>query len=619
MTKFFEVASVSAPHIYHSALELSPPSSIVRKLYHHQRITSSVGPAIGTPSSWSQSVPIPDKDSPYRSCAWSPCGRFIAAQTHEAVEVRDPLTSELLSSLQSTERTPRLTGPLAYSSDGRSLCCASNTGIIIWDIQTGGMVREVGCDDTLDNSSSLMWSSDGRTIGAVLRRCDTWAVVTYDVASGRILSRDTLKSADEPYIWAHDKSFLVMVTSLGREVKACTIDIFEVGPTLIQVRSFPISMERWPGPWWSFHVKSFSPISHHVSISVTAGGGRLLVLDARNPVGYLLNENQSSDIHCFSSDGKLFAASLRGGVHVWKYSHDPNPGYTPWRTLLDQGQSPDNTTLLFSPTSSSILGHLGGILQVWYPDNRFPACVTNSEPYIIIPPHATYTVTAHLRGSTVIITDHTSPQTPPRFIYTGITILGFALTGNVLLVVGSDTIVAWRITERGAVDSVVDDRVAGPSDSIWTVSPQRRSPQSRWSPTTSQCGFILPEFHGIAQAGSLTPDETLVSIYQSGAGEGSEPAPEPSQPLGHWYNLKVTSRGQFYLRCHELSQLDDLSEEDRKTPRTAFREGWVKDLAGKHRLWIPAEWRMAEGCMKLFYYFAILQPELPGDLNVAMF
>jgi len=52
VTKFFEVISQSAPHIYHSALLLAPQSSIVRKLYS-QEINSIVRRVVtGVPSSW---------------------------------------------------------------------------------------------------------------------------------------------------------------------------------------------------------------------------------------------------------------------------------------------------------------------------------------------------------------------------------------------------------------------------------------------------------------------------------------------------------------------------------------------------------------------------------------
>jgi hypothetical protein len=49
VTKFFEPINVSAAHIYHSALELSPLSSIVRRLYYHQRHTPFPRVLVGTP------------------------------------------------------------------------------------------------------------------------------------------------------------------------------------------------------------------------------------------------------------------------------------------------------------------------------------------------------------------------------------------------------------------------------------------------------------------------------------------------------------------------------------------------------------------------------------------
>ena len=545
MTRFFEVASVSATHIYRSALELSPPSSIVRRLYPRQHNTSSPRIAIGVPSSWSQSVPIPNKDRPYGSCAWSPCGRFIAAQTQNIVEVRDPLTSELVSSFRHINHTPRLVGPLAYSSDGRSLCCGSDTSIVIWDIQTGGMVREVAYNDTLDTPSSLVWSLDGRTIGAVLRGDQAWAAVVYDVTSGGILSRGTLDSADEPYLWAHDKTFRVMVVPRESGSEPQSIDILEVWPTLALVRSFPLSLEL--SHQQSFSVKSFSPISHHLSISVTGKNQRLLVLDVHYPRWSLLDEEGFSSIHCFSSDGKFFAAFLRGGVHVWMYTGNPRmdiynfASYVPWRELPDQGWYPNNPRSQFSPASSSILGHFGGILQVWYLDDH-SARGTDGGPYVLIPPHATYIVTARPRGTIVTITNHIS-QPHPQLINTGTIILGFALTGNVLLVAGSNTIVAWRIAESGAVNGVFDNRTAGLGDRIWAIS-QNLGP--------------APPFSIIAPAGSIALDETLIYIYHSGTTEGSEHIPELSQPLGLdlWYSLEVTSRGQYYFRCRGLGQLD---------------------------------------------------------------
>ena len=74
VTKFFEVINVSATHIYHSALELCPMSSIFRKLYYHQHIVHSPKVAVGTPESWAQSIAIYGKDHYNGLCTWSPCG-----------------------------------------------------------------------------------------------------------------------------------------------------------------------------------------------------------------------------------------------------------------------------------------------------------------------------------------------------------------------------------------------------------------------------------------------------------------------------------------------------------------------------------------------------------------
>ena len=145
VTKFFGVINVSATHIYHSALELCPVSSIIRKLYYHQHITRSPKVVIGTPESWTQTIGVSGKDGYHGLCIWSPCGRFVAARTSKAVEIRNQLTMELITNLQTTEANPHLTGPLAYSPDGRSIACASTTAILIWDIQTGGVAKEIEC------------------------------------------------------------------------------------------------------------------------------------------------------------------------------------------------------------------------------------------------------------------------------------------------------------------------------------------------------------------------------------------------------------------------------------------------------------------------------------------
>ena len=208
---FFDPINVSAAHIYHSALELSPLSSIVRMRYHHRRQNPLPRVIVGTQESWEPRAVIPGKDG-YFSYTWSPCGRFIAAVTHdrEAVEIRDSLSSELLSTLKLTDPTPVYVYHLAYSRDGRSIASIFDTSLIIWDIQTGGVANEIRQRIVID--ASLVWSSDGSRIAVMEAETaalpeakssvpKTYAVRTYEIVSGTMEFSSTFQSTDKPHLW----------------------------------------------------------------------------------------------------------------------------------------------------------------------------------------------------------------------------------------------------------------------------------------------------------------------------------------------------------------------------------------------------------------------------------
>ena len=258
VTKFFEVINVSAAHIYHSALELCPMSSIIRKLYHHRRTACLPKIVVGTLESWDQSIAISGKDDYNGLGTWSPCGRFVATQTGKAVEVRNQLTLELITNLQPTEAIPHLTGPLAYSPDGHSIACASDTAIVIWDIQTGGVAKEIACGT---NNIVLMWSSDGRTICTINSEDQaTFVVHTHDVSSGTTSSPGRLQSGEQPHLWTYNESFRVMTTVQDR-YKRDVVYFFKVGSALTKIRSFTFS------PLAEAEIWSFSPTTHRISIS----------------------------------------------------------------------------------------------------------------------------------------------------------------------------------------------------------------------------------------------------------------------------------------------------------------------------------------------------------------
>ena len=364
-TSFFELIDVSAAHVYHSALELSPLSSAVRKFYYSHRPCHLPRVVTGIPDSWDPSTAVSTKNSYYLSSIWSPCGQFVAVVAEEAAEIWDALTLKLVSTLQSPKVTPKFRRGLAYSPDGRSLAGCFDAAIVIWDTQTGGLVKIVECMVAVAGLE-LAWSLDGTRIGTVLPQVlETITVRAYDVASGTAICSDTLQSKDRPYIWAHDKSFRIATTTAS-DRKGWTIDIFEVGSAITKTESF--RSQYHPS------LEAFSPTAYRIALSVSAAGGRdisweLLALDIRNSE-VLLREKGSYGRLKFSPDGSALAAFSGDGLHIWRH----NSGrFTRWREFR---QTP--TPVQFSPSSTSILGCAGALLRVLHLDHSPVALATES-------------------------------------------------------------------------------------------------------------------------------------------------------------------------------------------------------------------------------------------------
>ena len=558
VTGFFEVIKVSAPHIHHSALELCPTSSIVRKLYYHQRIGHLPKVVIGAPDSWDPTIAIFGKDDYDGLCAWSPCGRFVAAHTKRAAEIRDQLTLELITVLQPTETIPRLTGPLTYSPDGSSIACASDTATIIWDIQTGGVAKEIKCST---KGTSLVWSSDGRTLCAVGPKDRvTFTVHTYDVSSGTTLSSGTLQSGDNPHLWTHGESFRVMATVRGHRDHSGTIDIFEVGSTLTKIQSSIFPLKKYS----KFTVQSFSPTTHRISIS---DGDGFYIWDIQNSK-HLLRAEAKANSHSFSPDGSLFAASHADGVCVWTYA---SGHFTLLRKFQCQGFF---DSLRFSPTLSSILGHSGCVLRVCYLRELATAPRDRDQSFVGLSRSGTRVAIACNQENTITIADPLA-QTPPQFIDVGTGIRGLVITGNVLLVQSSRGVIAWLLTEEGLVNGAVRDRRVDLGDSIWTASLLQRS-----------CSFWVEDHVGaIEQGGGFT------YVYRTETGEVLHPTQTPQHSYGSWVSLAKVHCGQDYLRYHNLSQCDTSPRDSWQLSRATLQEGWIKDPEGKRRLWVPLEWR----------------------------
>ena len=152
-------------------------------------------------------------------------------------------------------------------------------------------------------------------------------------------------------------------------------------------------------------------------------------------------------------------------------------------------------------------------------------------------------------------------QSPLQFINTNIKIEWLTITDNVLLVAGSGEIIAWLLTEEGLVDGVIGGRRVGRSDSIWTTS----KPELR-----------MPQIGG--QIGVIEVDRDTLHVYHTETGEVLDPTQAP-----RYYRSR-----RYY---NNIPQCNTRPEDRWQTSRHTLREGWVKDSEGRHRLWVPVEWR----------------------------
>ena len=563
MTRFFEPINVSAPHIYHSALELSPLSSIIRKSYDHERLTPFPRVEIGIPDSQDLSISIPSVCQ--EAATWSPCGQFMAAREGGIVKIRNALTFELVSTLQPPRKCTCIKASPLYTPDGRSLASITSTGVVIWDIQTGGVIKNIQCTTSL--FTLLAWSLDGGTIGVQ----SGLEVRVYSIASN--MESDPLRFGNgcAMFLWAQNEFFQSMKHYWDGKTHA--IEIYEARSRLIPTKVEEFSVLGLEGEGHQI-VESFSPTTYRISGRVKRKTAQLFILDMRNSAKLLVEKGESQS-HSFSSGGSYFGAFQSTNIHVWNYDGSI---YIPWRQFQCTATWGNIT---FSPTLSSMVVCYPGTLRLWHLNHPLTAPTTCIPQLEISSRSGTHIATAHYQESTVKIT-YLSPQTPSQSIDTGIKIMGFGLTGNVFLVKGTGKVVAWLLTEEGQVNTVSSDKGVSQSDSIWTMS----------LPSHSKPKFSVQGETGVIDSGKS------LWVYNAKTGQVFEPTEEPPDFHGPWYSFKDNLQAKGHDSCSSLQNV--LSEINQKPTQTNLTEGWMKDQQGKYLLWLPTEWRVGKGQVEWF-------------------
>lgn len=122
VTEFFEVISQSVPHIYQSALQFTPHSSVVWKLYN-QAHSSGVRVMKGISASWDSCKASIGYGSQVSGVTWSPCGQLIATVLGQQVQIQNASTLEIVTVLKpSGVIVSHLSSP-TFAPDGCLLAC----------------------------------------------------------------------------------------------------------------------------------------------------------------------------------------------------------------------------------------------------------------------------------------------------------------------------------------------------------------------------------------------------------------------------------------------------------------------------------------------------------------
>ena len=375
--EFFEVINISAPHIYHSALFLSPRMSIVRGLYK-QCVRPFTRVVRGLPESWDPISATLYFDDFNGGAVWSPCGRFIAVTRGESTEILDAVTLNRINTLDSP---PGLDGRcLSFTPDGHFLTRFFIGGTIVsWDVQTGGPLGTVQSRliQFPQDPFSLTYSMDGKMIAAAyeplpqshdngdvyLPRNRSYSVVIFDLFGTRIHTHHVPEGCDIPPIWTHGQCFRFAT------MKQSFITIWEVaftsthGPAEVESLPVPAEVAGWERLLFFPALSRLAFVLRGTVQIWDAKASKLLLKTETSPeFRPPLTPTHYPHWGSFSLDGHFFTCIISTGVYIWKESPS---GYN-LHQKLTFNLPPNSRAPRLSPDGESIVMSLISTIQLWH-------------------------------------------------------------------------------------------------------------------------------------------------------------------------------------------------------------------------------------------------------------
>ena len=631
---FFEVISVSAPHIYHSALLLSPQTSITRRLYK-QYAHPFARVVRGLPESWEPISASANLVNFEGYTAWSPCSKFIAIAKRGSTEILDAVTLNRLKTFKPPHDS--FNSGLSFTPDGRSLTQFGYAGLINWDVQTGGPLSAIKSESSWfpQYIFSLTYSVDGKMIAVAYEdllqaRKDGdgdddddddddsddyyWEnpgpilIAIFDLFGTHIHTCRVPKEPLISLIWAHGQCFRFATT------KSSFITIWEVPSTspheLAEVESLPI-----PDKFIEDCNMLFFPPLSRLALTFKQ---TIQIWDAKSPK-FLLKPEASPGLHfdpayrphrswcSFSLSGHLFACIADAGVYVWK---DSPSGYILHQKFPFILTFNPTTGPRLSPDGESIITPFPSVIHLWptrnqiLPPSNVPAGDdVEGDSVLAFSPNELFA--AFARGSVVKILDLRSGDLLSATDM-DMKISCLWMTQNTVVVVAGGKIVSWRMPgENCGVKSG-----ANVKDSAQTITLDRSSTLHYATPTS-----VSPDLRRIAVSEHHpSPLMDRLEIYDVFTGRSLGGIDISTRPMVHKFTLDGCwirdIEGHSAAKAWEIVE-DSQSDAINLVPMTlggtmrqpglfplhsscgfeVTGDGWVLSPAHKRRLWVPQRWR----------------------------
>jgi WD40 repeat protein len=643
VTRHFEIISTSSPHIYHSALVLTPRGSIVHKIYrlHSQPFVRVVR---GVPALWDSNAAA--TIFPYTICAaeWSPCDRFIAVGWRDIMraDILDSVTLQQLQSLEFPPGVPPDSEALAFSPDSRMLTSFIrgnyhlDTGgfVVSWDLQTGSIASTIewkGPRDTRVGIAHITYSMNGGVVAILSRYKSSTVISIYDIVSGVYMYNldhhprtNPVPSSRGLYvyeIWAHGESFRFATP------EPMGITIWEVGSvpqaTVVESVSVPYNAAQMfafkPRKQTDIVWTEFNPASCRLAFICIGAEDTLLIWDARASK-FLLHQTGTGfyPSMTFSSDGRFFACTtFESEVYLWKES--PN-GYTLFEKLTP---SIRYSKPLLSPNGESIITLSDSTIQLWHTKSfsttsgiLAPALQYTGEDFVLeFLPDRSSAVYTRKKEKTVTVLDLKS-GVPQLIIDTSIDVFGLRSIENSLVVIGDEKAIIWNL----AGGNLLPDARMNVKDNTRTIN------FGNVDSSTVISASISLDFRYIALA-RYDGEEVFLDVYCTCTGWNIRGEATVYAlwfaPGGHDIWCAADDEAKVYTVTQGALDLTktvaDVEDRSWECPWGSSRgykvtyDGWILGASGKRLLMLPPLWQSFESVDRVWNgkFLALLHGSLP--------